>query len=180
MTHVYSLSLLDSTVSQAASARARRAPQSLDRGDHPPWAEVTVSSMYNSGVQDGEMDPHAERAALERAAEAGDVDAMYDLAVLVVRDEPDVGRGWYERAAEAGHAPAMNNLATLVAKEDPEAARRWYERSAEAGNPAAMVNLGVLQRRSGNVDAARALFERAAELGDRRAKRILRWRWILR
>jgi TPR repeat protein len=55
-----------------------------------------------------------------------------------------------------------------------------YERSAQAGNPAAMVNLGVLYRRSGDSVAALAMFKRAAELGDRRAKRILRWRWILR
>ena len=131
------------------------------------------------GMRDGAMEPQAERAALERAAEAGDVDAMYSLGVLLVKYEPEVGRRWYERAAQAGHTPAMNNLGTLVAKEDPEAARRLYERSAEAGNPAAMVNLGVLLSRSGDVVAARALYERAAGLGDRHAKRILRWRWIV-
>ena len=150
-----------------------------------PRGDVTLNLSFSSAtcttkeMRDGELDSDADRAALERAAEAGDVDAMYNLGVMLVEDEPEVARRWYERAAEAGHAPAMNNLGTLVVEEDLEAARRLYSRSAEAGNPAAMVNLGVLQSRSGDLGGARALFERAAELGDRRAKRILRWRWIL-
>ncbi|MFG2003082.1 tetratricopeptide repeat protein [Spirillospora sp. NPDC048911] len=83
---------------------------------------------------------------LERAVEAGDPWAMYELGASL----PQHPKGrqekerWYRRAAEAGHALAMNDLAALLSRAGlREEAMRWYQRAAEAGVEIAMNNLAV-------------------------------------
>jgi TPR repeat protein len=56
-------------------------------------------------------------AATRRAAEAGDLDARYNLGLLLadLLDPPDLeaARGWYERAAQAGDSQARDALRQL-------------------------------------------------------------------
>jgi TPR repeat protein len=107
----------------------------------------------------------AERDALARAANAGDIGAMFNLGLLLKDSDPGQARQWLERAAEAGHDDAMFNLGLMLEDGDPEAARAWYERAAEAGDSASMWNLGLLLNDS-DPEQAREWYERAAEAGD--------------
>jgi TPR repeat protein len=96
-------------------------------------------------------DLDAARRWFERAADAGNSDAMNNLGVLHEQHwEPDLdaARHWWERSADAGNAHAMYNLgrlyAELIQPPDLDAARHWYENAADAGNNAAIYNLRIL------------------------------------
>jgi TPR repeat protein len=47
-------------------------------------------------------DPVQARQWWQRAAKAGDTDAMYNLGILLSDSDPVQARRWYQRAAEAG------------------------------------------------------------------------------
>ncbi|WP_203070576.1 Sel1-like repeat-containing protein kinase family protein [Falsiroseomonas ponticola] len=123
--------------------------------------------------------PTSPQAALRRAAEAGDAQAMMRLAVAHADGlaglpaDPVRGTAWFRRAAEAGHPPAMAALAErlefgLGTVPDAAEARRWHRRAAEAGDPDAMVAFGAMlaDGRGGPADerAAADWFARAAAL----------------
>jgi TPR repeat protein len=60
-----------------------------------------------------------EKRKLEKAATAGNTDAMYNLGLLLATqlNPPDImagARRWLEKAATAGHTEAMRNLAYLL------------------------------------------------------------------
>jgi TPR repeat protein len=76
--------------------------------------------MVNLGILYERMDPpdlDAARGWYERAADAGDTDAMYGLGVLYAQlmDAPDLNaaRGWWERAAALGHMEAARKMREL-------------------------------------------------------------------
>ena len=79
------------------------------------------------------------RRGYERAAEAGDTWAAYELGHLLVQNlnPPDLegARLWWTRAAEAGNTSAASCLGLLLAEgldpPDLEGACHWYERAAE-------------------------------------------------
>jgi S1-C subfamily serine protease len=94
---------------------------------------------------------------LQRRAEAGEVEAQFDLAVLYSEGEglpksyAESGK-WFKKAAEAGLPEAQFNLALRYeafgdtdAKHYAEAAR-WYRRAANQGLPQAQLRLAVLCR----------------------------------
>ena len=65
----------------------------------------------------------------ERAADAGESVAMFNLGLLYAQMEPpdlDAARRWWERAADAGHIGAMDNLKLLQA----DAPRVGWRRAA--------------------------------------------------
>lgn len=107
-----------------------------------------------------------------RAAELGNVDAMFDLYALLSdsrgpRDE-QAALAWCVRAAELGHPRACYNLGAFHAKgrglpQDWEAARKWYERGAELGSGRAAATLAAMYETGEGVpaDAARAAQWRA-------------------
>jgi TPR repeat protein len=89
---------------------------------------------------------------LQKAADAGDAEAMYNLGRLYqygngVAQDYALTYQWYQKAAAAGNADAMNNLGSLyeygrgVAK-DYRKAREWYQKAADTGDAEAMHNLG--------------------------------------
>jgi len=90
---------------------------------------------------------------LRRRAEAGNVDAMLELAwrLLEAKSSATFGEAtrWFQAAASAGNPTGMNNLGWMhehgigVARDAPAAAG-WYRRAAQAGHVPAMVNLGQL------------------------------------
>jgi TPR repeat protein len=94
---------------------------------------VRMGTMTKLGVLLVLLDPpevDAARQWFERAAEAGDAEAMIQLGVLRVTqvEPPDwtEAYSWFERAAEAGDARAI------------DAIRGFLERAAEAGDAGAI------------------------------------------
>ena len=76
---------------------------------------------------------------------------------------------WWEKAATRGHgraaaAAAMALLSGEGVPRDAVKARRLAERAAELGNASGLVLLGELHFQAGEVEAARALWTRAAQL----------------
>ena len=112
-------------------------------------------------------------AAFEKAADAGNAGAMFNLGLLLAGLEPpqlDAARGWYQKAADAGDTDAMVNLGLMLEQlERPQsdAARAWYRKAADAGDTDAMVNLGNLLARLDppEAGAARNWYAKAIEAG---------------
>jgi hypothetical protein len=117
---------------------------------------------------------------LQKAADAGDAVAMYDLGRLYekglgVAQDYAQARKWFQKAVEAGNYHAMDNLGWLYqhgwgVTQDYAQARQWYQRAAEAGNATAMANLGMLYRDGLGVaqdyGQARQWYQKAAEAGN--------------
>jgi TPR repeat protein len=106
--------------------------------------------------------------ALQRAAEAGGVQAMIALGMAYL-DEGDLGSShrWYQSAAEAGDSMAMAMLAVILQQQgDATGAREWLRRGAEAGNTGAMTGFGSELEKDGDLEAARTWYRKSAEAGD--------------
>ena len=93
-----------------------------------------------------------------------------------------LARRIFERQAEAGNTQAMTWMAWMAdngagGPEDPEAAAEWDARAAAAGDHIGMFNSGLNHLRGRGVprdDAkGRALIDRAAEMGDETAQRLI-------
>ena len=124
--------------------------------------------------------PEAEiaRRWFERAAEAGNPDAMVNLGAYYAEDvdPPDLdgARHWYEKAAGLGNAGAMYNLGVLCLRADPPdvtRARAWFMQSAAGEHLPAMLNLGALAASSQpeNLFMAGYWYQEAASRGDKEA-----------
>ena len=97
--------------------------------------------------------------ALEKAADAGNLDAMFMLALMLHdRKDPGLAERWYRKAADSGHSGAMYYLGFLLADQgDIEHAERWYRKAANAGNFGAMSNLAVLLQGTGTHRGSQAV-----------------------
>lgn len=107
------------------------------------------------------------RAAWTKAADGGDLVAMYNLGLLL-RDDGDTATAeeWLTRGAEAGGTEAMSGLGILLADADRAAeSEAWLAKGAGAGNPIAMYNFAQLLYRQGQVKRARRWYEKAANYG---------------
>src|SRR5258707_325811 len=88
------------------------------------------------------------REYLRKAADAGQVDAMYTLGSFYAKGRggaQDYGkaREWYQKAADAGLPDAMYILGLFYAEgwggaQDYAKAREWYQKAADAGHADAM------------------------------------------
>lgn len=108
------------------------------------------------------------RKEWEQAAEAGDLDALFNLGQLYrlgngVAQDLDKAVDYYRRAADAGHVAAQGNLGTLYYFNLPgaphvEDALTWWEQAAAAGDARSQYLLGVLYFNGSHVsrDYARA------------------------
>jgi TPR repeat protein len=140
------------------------------RADDPTGEATYWSGIVRYLLGDGE----AAIADHQRAAAAGNADAMFELHVLygtgdAVPQDDAVARQWLLRAAERDHPRALYNVAAAHATgqgfpRDEAAAAGWYERAANAGNPRAAATLGVMCLVGSGVPADPA---RAAEWLDR-------------
>ena len=97
-------------------------------------------------------------AELQQRAEAGNVEAQYNLAVRY-----SSGRGvpqndaealtWFRKSAESGHAPAQVTLGLIYregsrgVKKDPEHAVDWFRKAANQGDPNGQSELGFMYAR---------------------------------
>lgn len=116
----------------------------------------------------------------EKAAELGNVDALYDLGKLYLRKDfegYDMAKAaeYLEEAAKQGHSYAQYLLGKLLLRgegipQNLEAAIQWLEKSAEQDNKYAQYLLGKILLCSDGVEAApkRAveLLERSIEQGN--------------
>lgn len=156
------------------------ATQAAGEGD--PWAMDIVGLLYLSGPKPIGRDFARARQWLEKAAAAGNGDAMSRLGEIFangwgVPENKALAVDWYRRGAEQGSYSAMNNLATaLLAGEAmtrniPEGLE-WLRKAAEK-DPVAQENLAHILRSGefGETDrqAAFDLFRKAAERGSSRA-----------
>lgn len=89
--------------------------------------------------------PQINIEALERRANAGNAQSMYELGVYlsmgigIPKDEKKAF-SWLERAAKAGHVDAMNDLGCCYyygkcVKKDLNLAKEWLTKAAQAGSP---------------------------------------------
>ena len=79
------------------------------------------------------------------------------------------GLAWWEKAAAIGHgraaaAAAMAFHAGEGIPRDPAKARQFAERAAELGNAGGLVFLGELQFQAGEIEAAKASWNKASQL----------------
>jgi TPR repeat protein len=123
---------------------------------------------------------HVSVEQLQKAAAAGDLDAMNSLGCRYVNGEGVIGdlrraRQWFEKAAAAGDLTAMNHLGLLYRsrvanKRNMQLSLKWYKKAATAGDSTAMFNLGLLYQSEPYVkrdrELARQWYERAVAAGD--------------
>ncbi len=145
-----------------------------------------LAEMLRRG-QGGERDVEAAGRWLETAAGRGDRDAQFTLGVAhAVGDGVpfDLAKAavWSQKAAEAGHPAAKVNFGRFQMQgigtaRDPASALRWLSSALDDGERAAAVALGELfafWADPPDRPRARLLFERAGQLGDQRARDLLR------
>lgn len=100
-------------------------------------------------------DAQAALAEYQRAAQMGDVTAMFDagsvadeLGQMPQRDH------WWELAANSGHPGAMINLGISSKLDgDLEGAARWWQAAGEAGEPTGYAHLTQMADESGDAEA---------------------------
>jgi len=97
--------------------------------------------------------PVADLQAIRARAEAGDVEAQFDLAVACgsnTASPADLSSAaeWYRKAAEQSHAQAQFAFGILCAEgrgvpRDDAEALRWLRKAAQQGQVEALLNLGI-------------------------------------
>jgi uncharacterized protein len=143
----------------------------------PLQEKVTAKTLYKAIFI-------ASLPLVQKAANAGNIDAMNNLAVIYqngrgVAQSYDKAREWFQKAADAGDVDAMNSLGELyyygrgVAR-DYTQARDWYEKAAAGDNANAMYSLGwMYEKGSGAIiqdyTQARNWYQRAAAAGNTEA-----------
>lgn len=126
----------------------------------------------------GSLLPNEARNYFQRAAQAGNIEAMLAYALILkaspVPQDAPLAMEWAERAASQGHAEAMFQLAQMHdvwerGPQNPAAARQWYLRAAEANHAEAALQAGLMANsgEGGAEDAALAfdLIRQSAEAG---------------
>lgn len=123
---------------------------------------------------------------LANAAEAGDAEAMTELALVFARGEErqrvDLAKAvdWYEKAAGAGSRRAMGNLAYLYlngisVRRDPVRAVALYE-AAVRGRPRVSISISTIWRDAASLALARGRTGRG-RCGSTRRRRVSACAW---
>ena len=118
---------------------------------------LLVASVLFAGCSDAREDP----ADLLRKANAGDMEAQWDLGWMY-SDGSDVpidykeALKWYRKAAEQGHALAQWQLGFMYDRgtgvtRDEEEAVKWWRKAAEQGHSIAQNKLGRRYFKGGGV-----------------------------
>ena len=119
--------------------------------------------------------PDIAEQAYRKAADAGDVHAMYLVGWLAEgRNDLDVAKVWYRKAADAGDFEAMPRLGLLAeGRNKLDEAAAWYRNAADVGDVWAMRRLGLLAEKRERFDVAAAWYRTAADANDVQAMRRL-------
>lgn len=107
-------------------------------------AEFYLAKLYENGEAGLTRDPAAARRWTERAANAGEPRAMYNLALYCFDGvggpkDLDAAAGWFRKAAQAGLVDSQYNLGRLYeqgygVQRDAAEAYKWYLIAARAGD----------------------------------------------
>jgi TPR repeat protein len=121
--------------------------------ENNPRNMLTLGRLYEAGKGVEQNDVLAGQW-VERAAERGDVDAIYTIGSWYAfgvgrKEDYPKAISWLEKGSEKGDARAMVLLGLMYQEgigvnRDYVQARHWYEQAAEKGNSEAMNSLGVL------------------------------------
>lgn len=105
-------------------------------------AQYTLAHLYYKGL--GGVDRSIIRAVtwFRRAAEAGHVDSMYDLAMILLDDEHGIDTSdesfyWLKKSADLGHGDAQYALGRAYEASDPEKGVYWLKQAVMNGHPEA-------------------------------------------
>ena len=141
----------------------------------------TAADVARARVLYEKRDFDAAFPIFQRAAEAGDAEAMAFLGIMHVSGEgthqrPDVGVQWLRRSAAAGNARGLNGLGYVHQEgiggvtRNPDEAMRLYEEAQAKGSAKAMNNIGHLYRKGLGVERNYTLalqwYRKAADAGD--------------
>ena len=143
-------------IDSAQTGETRQAVDAFQQGEReqairslmPLAYQGNVAAQFNLGVINHNEDGTAFGAResvywFERAAEAGDPGAQFNLGMLLLREETvdraESALKWLERSAQGGYRPAQVNLGILAMANtgfplSVEAGRRWLERAAQGGD----------------------------------------------
>lgn len=128
----------------------RAAAALLSALEQPTGEELTVLGNVQLWLGENE----ASFATQRRAAEAGNLDAQFELSLYfgqglgVAKDETKA-REWLQRAADGGHPRALYNVGVAYAsgsggEKNLEKAATSYQHAAELGHGRAAATLGVM------------------------------------
>jgi uncharacterized protein len=173
-----------------AYAANRQLPEAMaawrkaaDKGSSSAMVELSTHLGTSSGVA---KDDAQARTLMERAAKAGNPNAVADLAAVsggTASMDPVQAREMLSKAAEANSAEAEFQLGVMNADgnggpKDDVAARALFEKAAAQNHPGALMWMGAFTEigRGGPKDksAARTYYEKAAALGNEDAKAALK------
>jgi hypothetical protein len=118
-------------------------------------AEPTAAELYQCGlVQNWIGELEASAKTHQKAAEAGDLDAAFELYVVYAQGigvsmDLEASEHWLQRAADGNHPRALYNLGAAWASGrdgtvDMGKAADLYRRAADMGNARAAATLGVM------------------------------------
>src|SRR5882672_2833876 len=137
----------------------------------------------DSAVRSGQFEQAA--TILKRAADAGNVEAQYELAALyrlgrgVAQDDQQSFR-WMKAAAEKGHQKAQLNLGRMLltgrgASLDVAQARLWLQKAAAQGNEDAVKLLAeIAGKQAGGPQQARPEAKSSKQVANERASAAAR------
>ncbi|MFC8247885.1 tetratricopeptide repeat protein [Streptomyces chartreusis] len=155
----------------ADEARQRRRDQwahhlrkrAADHGDSEAL-RLQVGTLEGDGQQGA-----AENLA-RQAAQRGNAAVLTHLAWIRSRDSrlSESAKRLYREAADYGHSQALLKLASILEAEDREAAEAVYREAAER-SVLALHGLARLREEAGDLDAAEAHLQKAADQGDAEA-----------
>jgi TPR repeat protein len=174
-----------------AYAANRQLPDALgsyrkaaDKGSTSAMVDLGVLLGTGSGVA---KDPAEARKLFERAAAAGNIRGVTNLAALSdggsTPSDPVKARAVLSGAAQANSAEAQYQLGMMMAEgtggpQDDVAARALFAKAAAQSHPGALEWMGSFAQsgRGGPQDdvAAKAYYEKAAALGNENAKAALK------
>ena len=132
----------------------------IEFGDNECMFSYALFVYSETGKYTNEVDRY-----LKNSAEAGNVEAMYELGLFAdEQNKIDDSKKWYKKAIKKGHTTAMNNLANIYSEEgNKEEAMKLYLKSAEKGNPLAFFNLGNYYEENNNIELAKEYYDKVLD-----------------
>lgn len=118
------------------------------------YAMLALCDAYSTGAL-APADTQQAMLWLNKAANAGNVLAMYELAIMSYEKgnypgphDNVVAAKWFLKSAEAGYVDGMTHTAIIYyygrgVKQDYKKAMEWFLKAADKGDPLAMNNIGL-------------------------------------